>query len=74
MLLILFFFIAMQLQNPEWRPDYGDSVFIPSWGATASGARKFLLAYNINLLTTKELAHRIALNIREGGRGKEQVS
>ncbi|XP_072274563.1 formimidoyltransferase-cyclodeaminase [Pyxicephalus adspersus] len=61
-----------KLQIPEWRPDYGDPVFVPSWGATASGARKFLIAYNINLLTTKELAHRIALNIREGGRGKGQ--
>ncbi|KAM5152882.1 formimidoyltransferase-cyclodeaminase [Mantella aurantiaca] len=64
--------LPTKLQNPEWSPDYGDSVFVPNWGATASGARKFLIAYNINLLTTKELAHRIALNIREGGRGKEQ--
>ncbi|CAI9593645.1 unnamed protein product [Staurois parvus] len=64
--------LPTKLQNPEWSPDFGDSVFVPSWGATASGARKFLIAYNINLLTTKELAHRIALNIREGGRGKGQ--
>ncbi|XP_077306276.1 formimidoyltransferase-cyclodeaminase [Lithobates pipiens] len=64
--------LATKLQNPEWSPDFGDSVFVPSWGATASGARKFLIAYNINLLTTKELAHRVALNIREGGRGKDQ--
>ncbi|XP_073489808.1 formimidoyltransferase-cyclodeaminase isoform X1 [Aquarana catesbeiana] len=64
--------LPTKLQNPEWSPDFGDSVFVPSWGATASGARKFLIAYNINLLTTKELAHRVALNIREGGRGKDQ--
>lgn len=38
-----------------------------------TGARTFLIAYNINLLCTKELAHRIALNIREQGRGPDQV-
>ncbi|XP_073433622.1 formimidoyltransferase-cyclodeaminase isoform X2 [Dendrobates tinctorius] len=64
--------LPTKLQNSEWKPDYGEPVFVPSWGATVTGARKFLIAYNINLLTTKELAHRIALNIREGGRGKGQ--
>ena len=38
------------------------------------GARKFLIAYNINMLSTKEQAHRVALNIREQGRSKEEVS
>uniref|UniRef100_A0A672MRJ1 Formimidoyltransferase cyclodeaminase n=1 Tax=Sinocyclocheilus grahami TaxID=75366 RepID=A0A672MRJ1_SINGR len=37
-----------------------------------TGARKFLIAYNVNLLSTKEQAHRIALDIREQGRGKDQ--
>ncbi|KAG8432535.1 hypothetical protein GDO86_016972 [Hymenochirus boettgeri] len=64
--------LPTKLKNPDWAPDYGDPVFVPSWGATVSGARKFLIAYNVNLLSTKELAHRIALNIREGGRGKGQ--
>ena len=36
------------------------------------GVRKFLIAYNINLVSTKEQAHRIALNLRSGGRGKGQ--
>jgi glutamate formiminotransferase/formiminotetrahydrofolate cyclodeaminase len=53
----------------QWRPDYGPSKFVPTWGATASGARKFLVAYNINLLGTKQQAIRIALNLREQGRG-----
>ena len=53
----------------QWRPDYGPSTFVPKWGATASGARKFLVAYNINLLGTKQQAIRIALNLREQGRG-----
>ena len=32
-------------------------------------SRKFLIAYNINLLGTKEQANRIAFNVREKGRG-----
>lgn len=61
-----------KLSSPKWKPDYGLPEFVPTWGATAVGARTFLIAYNINLLATKEQAHRIALNIREQGRGKDQ--
>lgn len=55
--------------SDQWKPDYGPAEFVPMWGATASGARKFLVAYNINLLGTKQQAIRIALNLREQGRG-----
>ncbi|XP_074177179.1 formimidoyltransferase-cyclodeaminase isoform X2 [Rhinolophus sinicus] len=61
-----------KLKQAEWAPDFGPSSFVPSWGATATGARKFLIAFNINLLSTKEQAHRIALNLREQGRGPDQ--
>ncbi|CAF0739034.1 unnamed protein product [Rotaria sordida] len=61
-----------KIRKPEWQPDFGPSEFIPTWGATCVGARKFLIAYNINLLGTKEQAHRIALNVREQGRSKEE--
>uniref|UniRef100_A0A8C3B771 Formimidoyltransferase-cyclodeaminase n=1 Tax=Cairina moschata TaxID=8855 RepID=A0A8C3B771_CAIMO len=61
-----------KLKKPEWAPDFGPPTFVPRWGATVTGARTFLIAYNINLLCTKELAHRIALNIREQGRGSSQ--
>lgn len=61
-----------KLSQPEWKPDFGLPEFVPNWGATVTGARNFLIAYNINVLSTKEQAHRIALNIREQGRGKEQ--
>ncbi|KAL7991426.1 hypothetical protein Chor_015682, partial [Crotalus horridus] len=61
-----------KLKKTEWTPDFGPATFVPRWGATVTGARKFLIAYNINLLCTKELAHRIALNIREQGRSKSQ--
>ncbi|XP_027713272.1 formimidoyltransferase-cyclodeaminase isoform X3 [Vombatus ursinus] len=64
--------LSEKLQKAEWAPDFGSSTFVPRWGATATGARKFLIAFNINLICTKEQAHRIALNIREQGRGKDQ--
>jgi len=51
----------------------GPSEFIPTWGATCVGARKFLIAYNVNLIGTKEQAHRIALNVREQGRNEDEV-
>ncbi|XP_062845904.1 formimidoyltransferase-cyclodeaminase [Trichomycterus rosablanca] len=61
-----------KLKKSEWAPDFGPATFVPSWGATVTGARKFLIAYNVNLLSTKEQAHRVALDIREQGRGKGQ--
>lgn len=61
-----------KLQKSDWVPDFGPPRFVSSWGATVTGARKFLIAFNINLLSTKEQAHRIALDIREQGRGKDQ--
>ncbi|XP_028255552.1 formimidoyltransferase-cyclodeaminase-like [Parambassis ranga] len=61
-----------KLKHDRWAPDFGPALFVPSWGATVTGARKFLIAYNVNLISTKEQAHRIALDIREQGRGKDQ--
>ncbi len=58
-----------RLKDPKWAPDFGPAEFIPSWGATATGARMFLIAYNVNLLATSNQAHRIALDLREAGRG-----
>ena len=58
--------------TPEWKPDYGRAEFVPRWGATCAGARDFLIAYNVNVLATKEQAHRIALDVREQGRGPGQ--
>ncbi|CAG7833474.1 unnamed protein product [Allacma fusca] len=61
--------IVYKLKDPVWKPNYGPEKFQPSWGASMVGARNFLLAYNINMLSTKEQAHRIALDLREAGRG-----
>jgi glutamate formiminotransferase/formiminotetrahydrofolate cyclodeaminase len=62
--------LAAKLEDPAWVPDFGPTQFVPMWGATAVGARSFLIAYNVNILGTANQAHRIALNLRETGRGK----
>ncbi|HOV16793.1 MAG TPA: glutamate formimidoyltransferase [Candidatus Cloacimonadota bacterium] len=56
-------------KDPYWKPDFGPHEFNPKSGATAIGAREFLIAYNINLNTRdKKKAHELALMIRESGR------
>lgn len=61
-----------RLKDPRWKPDFGPGGFVPEWGATAVGARMFLIAYNVNILGTSNQAHRIALNLREAGRGPDE--
>jgi glutamate formiminotransferase / formiminotetrahydrofolate cyclodeaminase len=62
---------ARKLTDERWKPDYGPAQFIPKTGAIAIGARKFLVAYNVNLNTLdKRLANRVAFDIRERGRVK----
>jgi glutamate formiminotransferase / formiminotetrahydrofolate cyclodeaminase len=52
-------------RNPQRAPDIGEPRLHPTAGATVVGARKFLIAYNINLSTTDlEIAKRIAKTIR----------
>jgi glutamate formiminotransferase / formiminotetrahydrofolate cyclodeaminase len=65
--------LAEKFSNPEWKPDFGPASFNPKWGATAVGARDFLVAYNINLNTTStRRANAIAFDVREKGRAKRQ--
>jgi len=55
-------------------PDFGPSKLHPRAGATAVGARPFLIAYNINLESADvELARRIARRVRESGGGLPKV-
>ena len=64
--------LAEKLNDRAWKPDYGDAVFNPRSGTTVTGARKFLIAYNVNLNTPdQKIAHEIALRIRESGRMKK---
>lgn len=60
-----------KIYKPEWKPDFGPQEFVPKSGATVTGSRFFLIAYNVNILGTKEQAHKIALNVREQGRGED---
>ena len=62
---------AKKITLPEWKPDFGPSVFDTKRGATVIGARDFLVAYNVNLNTTStRRANAIAFDIREAGRVK----
>ncbi len=60
-----------KLSKAEWKPDYGAAKFNPQAGATAIGARGFLIAYNVNLNTTSvRRANSVAFDVREQGRVK----
>src|SRR5580658_10066499 len=53
------------LRNPQRAPDIGEPRLHSTAGATVVGARKFLIAYNINLNTPDlDIAKRIAKTIR----------
>jgi glutamate formiminotransferase len=60
--------------NPERDPDYGPARMHPRGGAVAVGARKPLIAFNVNLTTDDvNLARRIAQTIRESSGGLPAV-
>jgi len=60
--------------EPGRDPDCGDPVCHPTAGATVVGARKFLIAYNINLSTPDvAIAKRIAKTIRFSSGGFRYV-
>jgi glutamate formiminotransferase/formiminotetrahydrofolate cyclodeaminase len=62
-----------RLADPRWKPDFGPAEFNPRSGATAVGARDFLIAYNVNLNTTStRRANAIAYDVRERGREKRE--
>jgi len=61
--------LPAKLQDPDFAPDYGPADFVPEFGAMVIGARKFLVAYNVNLnVTDKRWANRVAFDVREKGR------
>ena len=65
-----------KLETLAGKPDFGPAVWNEQTqrsGATAIGARDFLIAYNINLNTTSSRrANAIAFDIRESGRVKRE--
>jgi len=57
-----------KLKLPEWKPDFGPATFVPRFGTVITGARFFLVAYNVNLKTADlDVAQDIALHVREMG-------
>lgn len=65
-----------KLADPEWKPDFGPAEFnesVARSGATAVGARDFLIAVNFNLNTTStRRANAIAFDVREKGRARRE--
>lgn len=61
--------LPQKLARPEWKPDFGPAEFNARAGATAVGARDFLVAFNVNLNTTStRRANAVAFDVREKGR------
>jgi glutamate formiminotransferase/formiminotetrahydrofolate cyclodeaminase len=61
--------LPAKIVTEEWKPDFGPASFHARSGATAIGARNFLIAYNINLNTNSvRRANSIAFDVREAGR------
>jgi glutamate formiminotransferase / formiminotetrahydrofolate cyclodeaminase len=59
---------------PERRPDFGVPKIHPTAGATVVGARKFLVAYNINLNSPDiSIAREIARTVRQSSGGLPHV-
>ena len=61
-----------KFKDPSFEPDFGKATFVPKSGATATGCRDILIAYNIDLNTSdKSIASKIAGVIRTSGRVKK---
>src|SRR5213083_266336 len=64
---------AEKIKKPEWNPDFGPAKLNEKAGATAIGAREFLVAYNVNLNTKSvRRANSVAFDVREQGRFKTE--
>lgn len=70
--------LESKLTDSFWKPDYGEMNYtehVAKTGATATGARFFLIAFNINLSTTDvKIADEIAFRVRESGRPKKDAN
>jgi glutamate formiminotransferase/formiminotetrahydrofolate cyclodeaminase len=66
--------LPQKLKDPSFAPDFGPAKFNAASGATAIGARPFLIAWNLNLNTrSKKLATKIAAELRETGKIKRDA-
>jgi glutamate formiminotransferase len=66
--------LAGRMQEDDWLPDFGPAHPHATAGASAIGARPVLIAYNVNLDSSRlDVARRIAAQIRESGGGLRNV-
>lgn len=66
--------LEKRMKEPQWVPDAGPAVLNARSGATAVGARDFLVAYNVNLASADlEAARKIAETIRFSSGGMKHV-
>jgi len=66
--------LAEKMRQAEWAPDFGNPRPHPTAGAVVVGARRPLIAYNINLRTTDvPVAQAVARAIRESSGGLVNV-
>lgn len=63
-----------KLKDSKWKPDFGEAIFDPKLGALVTGARFFLIAYNVNIKSTDvKYAKEIAETLRESGAAKRDT-
>ena len=66
--------LTAKMRDPAWRPDFGPCAPHPSGGATAIGARRLLIAFNVNLDTGDlDVARRVARAVRASDGGLDAV-
>jgi glutamate formiminotransferase len=66
--------LTQKLSDPDWQPDFGPHQPHPTAGATAVGARIYLVAYNVNLGTLDvDIAKAIARAVRAKTGGLHNV-
>jgi glutamate formiminotransferase / 5-formyltetrahydrofolate cyclo-ligase len=66
--------VPVKMTQPAWAPDFGPQKPHPTAGAVVVGARRALIAFNVNLATDRlDIARRIAAAVRERGGGLPTV-
>ena len=66
--------LESKLKDQEWKPDFGECKFNAKLGAIVTGARLFLVAYNVNIKSTDiKISKEIAETLRESGRPKRDI-
>ncbi len=66
--------LSEKMKDPQWYPDVGEPQPHPTAGATVTGARQFLIAYNVYLNTPDvKIAKKVAKAVRESSGGLKNV-